>query len=150
MSLSLSSRENPNRRKLSQTEMATAVIDYEFLAASTAAGEPSSIYCGPPAPVSKLRYVLPLIKYRKTIFRLNQSIEIALYTDQDGLWICEYEPLSSLVHGDMPGDAVLAFCEEFAVLWDEIAKPPDDNLAPDAQQLKRVLRSLVRAVEQER
>lgn len=55
-----------------------------------------------------------------------------------------------MVHGDTLGDAVNTFCEDFAVLWDEIAKAPDDSLAPDAQRLKGILRLLVRAVEKVR
>jgi hypothetical protein len=149
MSWSPRSRENLNRRRLSQTEMATLAIDYDFLAASAVAGEPPAIYCGPPEEIPKQRYALPLVRYAKTIFRLNDPIEISLYPES-GLWICESELLSSLVHGDTPGAALQAFCEDFSVLWDEIAKAPDDSLAPDALQLKRVLRSLVRSVEQER
>jgi hypothetical protein len=127
----------------------TAVVDYEFLAASTAAGEPSSIYCGPPALVPKPRYALPIVRYAKTIFRLNDPIEVSLYPEQDGLWICESELVSSLAHGRTPEDALQAFGEDFSVLWDEIAKAPDESLAPDAQRLKVILCSLVRAVEKE-
>jgi len=129
---------------------AAATLDYEYLAASTAAGEPSSVYCGPLSQASKLHYELPLVKYGNAIFRLNGPVEISLYPERDGLWICESELLSSLVHGDTPQDAVLAFFEDFAVLWDQIAKAPDDTLAPDALNIKRILHSLVRAVEQER
>lgn len=133
--------------------MATALaplIDYEFDATATAvAAAESSAYCGPAIESRRQRYLLPLIAYRDTYFRLNQPIEISVYTE-DGLWICESELISSSVHGDTLSDAVQTFCEDFAVLWDEIAKAPDDNLAPDAQRLKGILRLLVRAVEKVR
>ena len=127
---------------------AASLIDYELMSAYAAAAEPSSIYYSP-LQASKPRYELPLVRYGKTIFRLSRPIEISLYPEQDGLWICESELISSSVHADTLEKALLAFCEDFAVLWDEIAKAPDDHLAPDAQQLKQVLRALVRAVEQE-
>ena len=129
--------------------VAAPLSDYEYLAASAAVAEPTSIYCGPPSQALKPRYALPLVKYNKTVFRLHVPIEVSLYPEPDGLWICESELISILAHGDAPGSAVLALCEEFSVLWEEIANAADDSLSPDAQRLKVTLLSLVRAVEKE-
>ena len=121
------------------------ILDYEYVAASTTAyGQPS--FVGQPQGVPKQRYVIQSVPYANTIFRLLHSIEISFYPE-NGTWICECPTICSLVHGDTLSAAVLAFCEDFAVLWDEIGKAPDDTLAPDAQRLKATFRSLVRAVE---
>jgi hypothetical protein len=114
---------------------------YELQAASAAAGES----CFEP----KQRYLVQLIPYQDMIFRLKAPIEISLYPE-NGIWICESEAIHSSVHGDKMGDALNAFCEDFAILWDEIANAPDDSLAPDTQRFKATLRSLVRAVEKVR
>lgn len=132
--------------------MATALaplVDYEFEAGAVAAATESSLYCGPVLVRPKQRYLIQAVPYHDTIFRLNAPLEVSLYPD-DGLWICECEPISSSVHAETLTGALTAFCEDFAVLWDEIARASDDSLAPDAQQLKGTLRSLVKAVEKAR
>jgi len=96
----------------------------------------------------KFRITLPVLKYCKTVFRLNEPIEVALYAE-NGQWVCENESLGSLSGAGTPECAVHGFCQDFAVLWEEIAKAPDDILSPDARKLKGVLHLLVRAVEKE-
>ena len=91
---------------------------------------------------------LPVIKYCRTIFRLNSPVEVSLYVE-DGLWNCESAQFSSLVSGNSPERALHCFCEDFSVLWEEIAKRPNEALAPDAQKLKAILLSAVKAVETE-
>lgn len=114
------------------------VLDYEIDAVVSAAVSDSV--------ASRQRYAVPAIPYHNTLFRLSEPVVIALYPE-NGIWICECEAIKSLVHGNTLGEAIETFCEDFAVLWDEIANAPDDNLAPDAQRLKAIVRSLVRAVE---
>lgn len=122
------------------------MLDYEFVAASTGAGQRSLGVVGQPFASPKQRYILQSVPYATTIFRLVRPIEISLYREEE-IWICECDAISSIVHGNTVQAALDAFSEDFAVLWDEIGNAPDDGLAPDAQRLKVTLRSLVRAVE---
>jgi len=122
------------------------ILDYEYAAASTSTGQPAARIMGQPQGVPKQRYVIQSVPYANTIFRLRHSIEISLYSE-NGTWICECALISSMVHGDTLQDVISAFCEDFAVLWEEIGTAPDDTLDPGAQQLKVTLRALVRAVE---
>src|ERR1700733_2561846 len=73
------------------------------------------------------RFLISLedIKFDGTIFRLNAPIAVTLYVE-DGIWNCEYEAIPSLSYGATPEQAVHSFFEDFAVLWDEIAKAPDE------------------------
>jgi hypothetical protein len=98
------------------------------------------------------KYIIKLeeIPYNGKVFRLNAAIFVDLFEEEGGGWCCEYKDLSSLAFGATPQEAVHSFGEDFAVLWNEIAEAPNETLAPDAQQLKEILRSLVRAVEKER
>lgn len=98
--------------------------------------------------VPKLRISLPVIKFCGVVFRLNEPIDVSLCAE-DGLWICEYGALGSIASGDTPERAVHAFCEDFTVLWDQIANTPNEALAPDAQAVKAHLGALVKAVEKE-
>ena len=94
----------------------------------------------------KFRIPLQYVSYCRTIFRLKEPIDVSLCFE-DGAWICENELLGSFSSADTPEHAVDGFCEDFAVLWHEIAQAPDESLAPDALKLKGALLSLVRSVE---
>jgi hypothetical protein len=96
--------------------------------------------------LSKAQVGLDEIRYDGTVFRLNATIEIYLYME-DGLWNCEYQPFSSLSFGPTPEEALYSFCEDFSVLWHEIALAPDETLAEDAKSLKQAVLSAVKTVE---
>ena len=96
--------------------------------------------------LSKAQARLDEIRYGGTVFRLNAAIEISLYME-DGLWNCEYQPFSSLSSGPTPEQALYSFCEDFSVLWHEIAQAPDETLTEDARKLKQALLSAVKTVE---
>jgi len=98
-------------------------------------------------PIQKFLIKLDALPCGRTVFRFDHQIELVIYQESDGMWICESELLSSLTYGDTPTHAVQALCDELAVLWKEIAMSPDDNLTPDAQRLKIILLSSVKAVE---
>jgi hypothetical protein len=95
------------------------------------------------------RYVIKLadVPFGGRVFRLKSPIDLDLY-EQDGSWCCENKDFSSLTFGGTAQEAVYSFCEDFAVLWNEIANAPNEDLAPDAQRLKVILQSLIRAVEE--
>jgi hypothetical protein len=86
------------------------------------------------------------IKFCGTVYRLTSPITISLYV-QDGIWTCEQETFSSLSYGPTPEEAVHAFCEDFSVLWHEIAEAADDELTQDAQRVKSALLSAVALVQ---
>jgi len=96
--------------------------------------------------LSRIQTRLDEIKYDGTVFKLNSTIEISLYLE-DGLWNCEYLPFSSLSFGPTPEQALYSFCEDFSVLWHEIAQAPDATLTQDAMKVKQALLSAVKTVE---
>lgn len=104
-----------------------------------------SAFVSTPKP-SKFVISLGEIRFDGTVFKLNAALQVALYVE-DGIWNCEHEGLSSLSFGATPEQAVYAFCEDFSVLWDEIAKAPNECLTSGAQRVKQVLLSTVKAVE---
>jgi hypothetical protein len=96
------------------------------------------------------QYIIRLedVLFADRAFRLNSPISLVLYENEGG-WCCENIDFSSFTFGATAQEAVYSFCEDFAVLWDEIANAPNEDLAPDAQRLKVMLQSVVRAVEKE-
>jgi hypothetical protein len=98
-----------------------------------------------------LKYIIKLddIKFADTIFRLNAPISVTIY-EEDATWYCENQDFSSLTFGSTAQEAVQSFCEDFSVLWDEVAQSPDETLNSDAQRVKQALRSAVKTVDRER
>jgi hypothetical protein len=96
--------------------------------------------------LSRAKVRLDEITYDGTVFKLNTTIEVSLYVE-DGLWNCEYQPFSSLSSGPTPEQALYSFCEDFSVLWHEIAQAPNETLTEDAKNLKKALLSAVKTVE---
>jgi hypothetical protein len=106
----------------------------------------SSVVC---PRLTKYYIKLEHVQFGGKTFRLNSPISLLLY-EEDGGWCCENSDFMSLTFGATAREAVYSFCEDFAVLWNEIALAPNEDLAPDAQRLKEMLQSLVRAVEEGR
>jgi hypothetical protein len=89
--------------------------------------------------------ILNEIESGDRLFRLRTSVDVTV-TVEDGLWINEAAPLSILAAGNTRGEALRSFCNDFTVLWDEIACVSDDNLTGDAIHIKRSLRDIVESV----
>jgi hypothetical protein len=103
----------------------------------------------PSSPCPRLsKYLIKLneVRFGGTVFELKQMIQVALY-QEDSVWYCENEELAILAFGDTAEQAVHSFCEDFSVLWEEIAVAPDDSLTSDAQKVKQNLRSVVKSVK---
>ena len=98
--------------------------------------------------LSKLLVPLNDIIFAGRTFRLNAPITLSLFVE-DGGWVSEFAPFSSLSFGSTPEEAVRAFCEDFSVIWDEIAASPDETLASDARKVKLAILSAVKTVEPE-
>ncbi|MGA2722172.1 MAG: hypothetical protein ABSG79_07125 [Bryobacteraceae bacterium] len=69
------------------------------------------------------------------VFRLSRPIDVHV-SIEDGLWINQSHDLSILAAGESKAEALRSFCEDFAVLWEQIATAPDDSLTPDAIKVK--------------
>jgi hypothetical protein len=96
--------------------------------------------------LAKYLIKLDVIKFDGTVFELNDVIQVALYREDD-VWYCEEEKFSTLAFGDTAEEAVHSFCEDFAVLWEEIALAPDDSLTQEAQKVKQNLLAAVRSAK---
>jgi sulfur transfer complex TusBCD TusB component (DsrH family) len=86
----------------------------------------------------------------------NREIEMTLHLahpiacvieKQDDLLFCEDAHLGIIAYGDTRKEVMREFFNEFAVLWDIIAREEDSLLTADARLLKRRLTELVRKVE---
>jgi len=62
---------------------------------------------------------------------------------EEGLVVLESKQLPIIAYGDSLQQASAEFQEHFAYLWDSIAQQPDDVLAPDAIDVKRLQLNLV-------
>jgi hypothetical protein len=89
--------------------------------------------------------ILNEIEADNRIFRLSAPVDVTV-SIEDGLWINAAGPLSIFAVGDSRGEALRSFCDDFAVLWDEIACAPDDSLTGDAIRVKRALNVAVKCV----
>jgi hypothetical protein len=90
----------------------------------------------------------PEIRHRGVIFRLKESLVVPYFYDE-GLFYCQYKPLSILSFGNTLEDAARSFQEDFAMMWDSIAKAPDKSLSPEAKQVKINMKALVGTVAAE-
>ena len=84
----------------------------------------------------------PEIRHRDVIFRLKETL-VAPYFYTDGLFYCQYQPLSILSFGSTLEAAIRSFQEDFAMMWDAIAKAPDKTLSPEAKQVQINMKALV-------
>ena len=98
-----------------------------------------------PAASALMESVIPEGRNSGKIYRLAQPIIVSVFCD-DAIFYCESKPLSILSFGHTQDEARRAFNEDFAMMWDEIALSPDDNLTPDAKVVKDRLLALVSSV----
>ena len=89
----------------------------------------------------------PDIKFGNTVYRLHHPIELMLET-VDGGWICQEKTFSLSGFGETSITAVHSVFEDFAVLWEEIAQAPDEDLSEDAQRTKGALLRFVKSASE--
>lgn len=100
------------------------------------------------APSQKFGLRLQEIRFDGTVCLLNSPL-LVLLSVEEGSWRCEDEGGHIISFGDSSETALHSFCEDFVVLWREIANAPDSDLTSDAQQVKRFLVSIVQSVKPE-
>jgi len=88
------------------------------------------------------------IRHRAKIFRLKDAIAVPHFCE-DALYYCEYKPLSILSFGRSLDAAIRSFHEDFAMMWDVIARAHDKSLSPEARKVKSNLKALVDTVVSE-
>lgn len=79
------------------------------------------------------------------IFRLNEPILVSEFCEK-AIFYCESKPLSILAFGRTTNEARQAFHEDFGMMWDEIAKLPDDQLTLGAKLVRHRFLNLVNSV----
>jgi len=75
-------------------------------------------------------------------FELAQPIQIE-QSFSDGVWTCVSELLGIAAYGASRHEALVAFRDEFAALWDDVVQEDDGQLTEDAIALKRLVKPLV-------
>lgn len=95
--------------------------------------------------LSRLRVTLNEIRFHNRLFEFHKPIELLLHQDEGGVWMCECCDILSV--GRTPTEAALSFCEDFSMLWDEIAQLPDSDLTRQAQDTKRCILAVVKSVK---
>ena len=86
------------------------------------------------------------IEFGTRSFMLAQALTIQLIceAEQGGcFWQASVPKLGIFAGGNTPQAAMEDFSEDFAAVWDGLAFERDENLTPDAQELKRTLKHLV-------
>lgn len=78
-------------------------------------------------------------------FTLAQPLHLAVRFEE-GYWTHEYPELRLFGYGRTPSDSLHSFEEVFAETYANFAEAPDEELADDAQDYKRLLRALVSQV----
>jgi len=91
----------------------------------------------------EFRVELDKIHFHERIFEFHKPLEFK-FTQNDDLWECEACGITSL--GDSAQDAISSFCEDFSVLWNEIAQAPDDLLTNSAQRIKGNMLFVVKSI----
>ena len=67
--------------------------------------------------------------------------------EEEGLWYHEFSPLEISAYGRTREESAEAFSEYFSSIWHFIAEREDESLGPEAVELKRKMRDLVKSVE---
>ncbi len=78
------------------------------------------------------------VVYGNRAFHLRKPLTLH-FQIEDGLCICDFEPLHIIAHGETVQEAFEAFQAEFAACWDGIAQEDDSRLTADACVLKKQL-----------
>ena len=127
--------------------MYTQQADYTFAATSIEIAEAQSQLYRSFRGISRpghlsFRVALDKLPCADHVFDLD-NLELRFTQDGD-VWCCEACGLAS--YGHNPTEASISFCEDFGVLWDEIAQQPDEALTTSAQQMKKCILSAVKSV----
>lgn len=76
-------------------------------------------------------------------FELHLPLDITVQWDGIG-WVFEAESLGITGFGQLRREAMVAFGQDFAACWDNIALAKDGELTQDALEMKKALRALVK------
>lgn len=118
--------------------------DYSWVVALPLSVEVQSLFSDIDAPQqSKVTISFPKLCCHDRVFELDKPLDLLLYLD-DGVWVCEWSGILSA--GCSAEEATLSFCEDFSMLWDEIAQRPDEELTRQAQDTKRCMLSVVKSI----
>jgi hypothetical protein len=77
-------------------------------------------------------------------FELHLPLDITVQWDGMG-WVFEAEALGIIGFGQLRREAMVAFGQDFAACWDNIALAEDSDLTQDALEMKKALRALVKS-----
>jgi hypothetical protein len=91
---------------------------------------------------------LPEIRFDGNVYKLRSPLGVLLSVE-DEAWKCEDDGHHIASFGNTRETALNSLCEDFAVLWQEIAQASNEEITPDAQRIKNFLISIVQAVEPE-
>jgi hypothetical protein len=86
------------------------------------------------------------LKAKGRTFHLSHPVACVI-EKQENLFFSEDDFLGIVAHGDSREEVIREFSDEFAAIWDGIAREDDHRLTRDAQLLKKKLLELVRKVE---
>ncbi len=86
------------------------------------------------------------IRYAGRRFRLKRRLWVRLDHEND-VWYAENPAFGIIAYGDSIQEALNSFQEDFAVLWEEIAQAPNEELSAEARRVKESFREIVEAVE---
>jgi hypothetical protein len=100
------------------------------------------------APRQKFEIKVQKIAFDHTVFELKKPWPLDLY-EADGVWYCSDEGNRFIARGATREEALHSLTEDFFVYWRVIAQAPDSELAPDAEEMKKFMHSLVRAIRTE-
>ncbi|MZP31302.1 hypothetical protein GTO91_16465 [Heliobacterium undosum] len=93
--------------------------------------------------------VLTTVPSSRRVLKFKQPIVITPYLDSDSqqLLVLEEPSLGIHVFGYTRDQVIQELYEQVQFLWDEYAKAPESNLAPDAQQLRQWLLFMIEELE---
>jgi hypothetical protein len=94
----------------------------------------------------KISVFFPDFQVDDTMFRLNRPLEVVLESAGKDEWVCQEKIFSLSGFGKTSVEAIYSVFEDIAVLWDEIAQAPDEELSENAQRTKRELLGFVKSV----
>jgi len=79
-------------------------------------------------------------------FHLKHPLRVNVTREGD-TWVCESPELSILSFGRSLQEALMSLYSDFAMLWDVIARSPDESPTREAQLVKSRLLALVESVD---
>jgi hypothetical protein len=89
-----------------------------------------------------------ILQAGKRCFALNHPIEVTTRMEE-GAWVCASKVLGIESFGEDRDEAQRSFREDFAVLYEYIARADDSSLTPEARSIKRAFLDVVMSVTEE-